>query len=213
MTEFHEWYHGLQIERTLAALRKNNFDARFAPDAKEALDEIFRIIPENARVGVGGSITLTQIGFFEEAAKRPITLMNPSPKDLSPEEFIQKRREILLSDVFLSSSNAVTEDGQLYNIDATGNRVGAMMFGPKQVILVCGVNKIAPDLAEAERRVRERVAPMNAKRLGIKTPCAETGVCSDCASPQRICNIYTVLAKKPVRTDLTVLLVGVPLGL
>ena len=213
MTEFHDWYHGLQIERTLAALRKNHFDARFVPGAKEALKEIFSIIPEHARVGVGGSLTLTQIGFFEEAAKHPVTLMNPSPTDLTPEEFIERRREILLADVFLSSSNAVTEDGLLYNIDATGNRVAAMTFGPKRVILVCGVNKLVRDLGEAQRRVQEWAAPMNAKRLKRKTPCAETGVCSDCASPERICNIYTVLAKKTLRTDLTVLLVGVPLGL
>ncbi len=213
MTEFHDWYQGLQIERTLAALRKNHFDARFVPGAKEALEEIFGIIPEHARVGVGGSLTLAQIGFFEEAAKHPITLMNPAAEDLTPEEFVERRREILLADVFMSSSNAVTEDGLLYNIDATGNRVAAMTFGPKRVILVCGVNKLVRDLGEAQRRVHKWVAPMNAKRLGVKTPCAETGVCADCASPQRICNIYTVLAKKPFRTDLTVLLVGVPLGL
>lgn len=87
------------------------------------------------------------------------------------------------------------------------------MFGPKNVILVCGINKIVKDINEAKRRVQERVAPMNAKRLGLKTPCAETGECTNCSSPQRICNIYTVLAKKPMRTNMTVILVGEPLGL
>jgi hypothetical protein len=213
MTEYHGWYQERQVERTLKALRKNNFDARFVPKAPDALKEIFGMIPENAVVGVAGSMTLHQIGFYEEAEKHPIKLLNPSPQKQTPEEFIQMRRETLLADVFLASSNAVTEDGKLYNIDGTGNRIGAMMFGPRKVILVCGVNKIVKDLPEAERKVKEWVAPMNAKRLDIKTPCAETGVCADCASPQRICSIYTVLVKKPLKTDMTVLLVGEHLGL
>jgi hypothetical protein len=115
--------------------------------------------------------------------------------------------------VFLASSNAVTEDGKLYNIDGTGNRVAAMTFGPKKVILVCGINKIVKDIDDAHRRAKERAAPMNARRLNTKTPCAETGECADCSSPQRICNVYTALVKKPSRTDITVLLVGEPLGL
>ena len=213
MTEFHTWYEELQVERTLKALRKNNFDAQFVPKASDASGVIFKMIPDGVTVGVGGSMTLGQIGFFEEAGKHAIKLLNPSAQQLSPEEFIQMRREILLADIFLCSSNAVTEDGKLYNIDGTGNRVAAMMFGPKKVILVCGVNKIVKDIAEAHRRAQEWAAPMNAKRLALKTPCAETGVCADCASPQRICNIYVATAKKPSRTDITVLLVGEPLGL
>ena len=159
------------------------------------------------------SITLSQIGFFTEAERRTIKLLNPAQKGLSPEEALQTRRQIMNADFFLSSSNAVTEDGKLYNIDATGNRVAAMMFGPKHVILVCGVNKIVRNLDEARIRVKEWVAPMNAKRLSVKTPCAETGECADCSSPQRICNIYVELVKKPSRTDFTVLLVGEHLGL
>ncbi|HUJ89522.1 MAG TPA: lactate utilization protein [Syntrophorhabdales bacterium] len=213
MTEFHTWYEELQVERTLKALRKNNFDAQFVAKATDAAGVIFKMIPDGSTVGVGGSMTLNQIGFFEEAAKHAIRLLNPSAQQLSVEEFIQMRRQILLSDVFLCSSNAVTEDGKLYNIDGTGNRVGAMTFGPRKVILVCGVNKIVKDLTEAHRRAQEWAAPMNAKRLALKTPCAETGVCADCASPQRICNVYVTMAKRPSRTDITVLLVGEPLGL
>ncbi len=212
MTEFQKWYQNMQVERTMKALKKNNFDARFAVNAHDALGEIFKMIPEGATVGVGGSLTLNQIGFFDEARRHPIKLMNSAVPGISPEEALKMRREMLLADIYLSSSNAVTEDGQLYNIDATGNRVGAMMFGPGKVILVCGVNKIVKDIDEAQRRVQEWVAPMNARRLGLKTPCAETGECADCASPQRICNIYAVLAKKPLRTDMTILLVGEQLG-
>ena len=213
MTEFEKWYEELQVDRTTKALKKNNFGTKFVPKASDALEEIFKMIPEGALVGVGGSITLNQIGFFAEAERRPIKLLNPAQKGLSPEEALQTRRQIMNADFFLSSSNAVTEDGKLYNIDATGNRVAAMMFGPKHVILVCGVNKIVRNLDEARIRVKEWVAPMNAKRLSVKTPCAETGECADCSSPQRICNIYVELVKKPSRTDFTVLLVGEHLGL
>ncbi|MCX5815565.1 MAG: lactate utilization protein [Proteobacteria bacterium] len=212
MTEFQKWYQDMQIERTIKALKKHNFDARFVPKASDALGEIFGIIPEGATVGVGGSLTLNQIGFFDEAKNHPIKLMNSAVPGISPEEALKMRREMLLADFYLCSSNAVTEDGQLYNIDATGNRVGAMMFGPGKVILVCGVNKIVKDIEDARRRVQEWVAPMNARRLGLKTPCAETGECADCSSPQRICNIYTVLARKPLRTDVVVILVGEQLG-
>lgn len=212
-TELQEWYEALQVERTLKALRKNNFDAQYVPNASDAVRKIFEMIPEGAVVGVGGSMTLNQIGFFQEAGTRGTKVLNPPTLQLSPEEFVQLRRQVLNADVFLASSNAVTEDGKLYNIDGTGNRVAAMTFGPKKVILVCGINKIVKDIEEARRRATEWAAPMNARRLNLKTPCAETGACADCSSPQRICNVYAALVKKPSRTDITVLLVGEPLGL
>jgi hypothetical protein len=213
MTQFHQWYQDLQVERTIKALKRNNFDARFFPKASEALQELWKMIPEGASVGVGGSVTLNQIGFFDEVQRRPVKLLNPLAKGLSPEEADRIRREIFSAAFFLCSSNAVTEDGKLYNIDATGNRVAAMIFGPKKVILICGANKIVKDVAEAQRRVQEWVAPMNVKRLDYKPPCGQTGVCSDCSSPERICNAYVILAKKPRRTDFTIFLVGEPLGL
>ncbi|MDR2018923.1 MAG: lactate utilization protein [Syntrophobacterales bacterium] len=211
-TQFHDWFYGCRVERTLKALQKNNFDARYAATVGDALEEIFAAIPVGAAVGVGGSQTLIQIGFFEEAERHRIKLGNPSMAAITVEEFVAERRKILLSDVFLASSNAVTEDGKLFNVDGMGNRTSGMTFGPKKVILVAGVNKIVKDLDAAHRRVREVVAPMNARRLDLKTPCAETGVCVDCASPYRICNAYLVLAKRPARTEFMVLLVGEELG-
>ncbi|MDH7500538.1 MAG: lactate utilization protein [candidate division NC10 bacterium] len=212
MTEYQGWFQERQVERTLKALRKNHFDAEWIPKSSDAAGEIFQRIPEGTTVGIGGSLTLSQIGFFEEAKKHPIKLLHPFAPGLSPEQGLQIRREILLADVFVTGTNAVTEDGKLINIDGTGNRVAAMIFGPKKVIVVCGINKIVKDLTEAQRRAQEWAAPMNARRLGVKTPCAETGLCADCDSPQRICNIYTILAKRPVRTEFAILLVGEPLG-
>ena len=213
MTQFHQWYQELQVERTIKALKKNNFDARFFPKASEALAEVWKMIPEGSTVGFGGSLTLSQIGFLEEVQKRSVQFLNPFAKGLSPEEGEKIRRQTFLADFFLTSSNAITEDGKLYNIDATGNRVGAMMFGPKKVILLCGMNKIVKDIDEAQRKVKEWTAPMNVKRLGNKSPCGQTGQCSDCASPDRICNAYVILAKKPRRTDMSIFLIGENLGL
>ena len=213
MTQFHQWYQELQVERTIVALKKNNFDARFFPKASEALAEVWKMIPEGSTVGYGGSLTLNQIGFIEEAQKRSVKFLNPFAKGLSPEEGEKIRREIFSADFFLASSNAITEDGKLYNIDATGNRVAPMIYGPKKVILLCGVNKIVKDIDEAQKKVQEYTSPLNVKRLGYKNPCGQTGECSDCASPERICNAYVILAKKPRRTDISVFIIGEFLGL
>ncbi len=213
MNQFQQWYHEQQAERTIKALKKNHFEAPYFSDSSAALNELWNMIPEGASVGVGGSVTLSQIDLINELARRPVKFLNPFAKGLSVEEGEKVRRDIFSADIFISSSNAVTEDGKLFNIDATGNRVGPMIFGPKKVILICGVNKIVKDLAEAEKKVQEWTAPMNVKRLGYKTPCGLTGACSDCSSPERICNAYVILAKKPRRTDYMIFLIGEELGL
>jgi hypothetical protein len=212
-TPFHQWYYEKLAERTVAALKKNHFEAKYVPKASEALEELWASIPAGATVGVGGSLTLIQLGFHEAAQQRPFKFLNPFAKGISPEETMRVRREILTADIFVGSSNAVTEDGKLFNIDATGNRVAPMMFGPKKVVLICGVNKIVKDLAEAQTKVQEWTSPMNVKRLGYKPPCGQTGVCVDCSAPDRICNAYLTLAKKPRLTDYMIYLVGEFLGL
>ena len=209
----HQFFQTKQMERTAKALEKNGFESLFVPDAKAALQAILDMIPDGASVGIGGSMTLTQIGFFQGIKDREMNLINPLAKGVTPEERDQLTRKIFSCDYFLCSTNAITEEGQLYNVDATGNRVAAMFFGPKKTIVVCGVNKITKDMDEARRRVWNVAAPMNAKRLDRKTPCAETGVCSDCTSPERICNIGVEIVKKPTRSTILVILIGEPLGL
>ena len=213
MEQLEQWFRQKQVERTIQALKKNNFEALYVPDAKVALEEVMKRIPDGATVGVGGSVTLAQIGLLDALKNRKIQLIWPLQQARSDEERLELFRKSFSSDVFLSSTNAVTEDGRLFNVDATGNRVGAMFIGPKKTIIICGVNKIVKDLEAGEKRVREWTAPQNAKRLGKKTPCVETGVCSDCSSPDRICNIYVSLAKKPVRTEVVVILIGENLGI
>ena len=132
---------------------------------------------------------------------------------ISPEEAMAVRRRQLSSDLFLSGTNALTLSGCLVNIDNTGNRVGAMVFGPKKAIVVAGRNKIVDgSIEDAIRRVKEWAAPPNAKRLQYQTPCATTGFCSDCSSPERICRIVTIIEKRPKRSDLRVLVVNEDLG-
>ncbi len=213
MEQLERWFREKQSERTINALKKNNFEALYVSDSKAAVEEVMKRIPDGATVGAGGSVTLTQIGLLDALKNRKIQLILPLQQAKSDEERHELIRKSFSADVFLSSTNAVTEDGKLYNVDATGNRVGAMFIGPKKTIIVCGVNKMVKDLEAAEKRVREWAAPQNAKRLGKKTPCVETGVCSDCSSPDRICNIYVSLAKKPARTEVVVILVGENLGL
>jgi L-lactate utilization protein LutB len=208
-----EFFQAKQVERTRKALERNGFESLFVADAKSAAKAISDMIPDGASVGIGGSMTLNQIRFFEEIKGRNVNLINPFSKGVTPEERADLTRKIFSCDYFLCSTNAITEEGQLYNVDATGNRVAAMFFGPKKTVVVCGINKIVKDMEEARRRVWNIAAPMNAKRLGRKTPCAETGVCSDCNSPERICNIAVEMVKKPTRTDILVLLVGEQLGL
>lgn len=208
----YQFFQARQVDRTSKALESNGFDSQFVSDTQSAVKAIMDMIPDGATVGIGGSMTLSQIGFFEAAGGRRMNLLNPFAQGITPEERNAVTRQIFSCDYFLCSTNAITEEGHLYNVDATGNRVGAMFFGPGKTIIVCGINKIVRDMEEARKRVWNAAAPMNARRLGRKTPCAQTGVCSDCNSPERICNIAVEIVKKPSRSDVLILLVGEPLG-
>jgi L-lactate utilization protein LutB len=213
MEQWEQWFQEKQVERTIHALKKNNFEALFVPDSKAAFEEVMKRIPDGSTVAVGGSVTLTQIGLLDALGKRKIQLIWPIQQAKNMDERMELIRKSFSSDFFVTSTNAITEDGKLFNVDATGNRVGAMFVGPKKTIIVSGVNKIVKDIGAAEKRVREWTAPQNAKRLNRKTPCVETGVCADCSSPDRICNIYVTLAKRPSRTEVAVILVGEKLGI
>jgi hypothetical protein len=213
MEQYEQWFREKQVERTIHALKKNSFEALYVSDSKSAREEVIKRIPDGATVGIGGSVTLAQTGILDALKNRKVQLIFPFQQARNEEDRIELIRKSFLSDVFLSSTNAVTEDGKLFNIDATGNRVGAMFIGPKKVIVISGVNKIVKNIEAAEKKLMEWTAPQNSRRLNRKTPCVETGVCGDCSSPDRICNIYVTLAKKPSRTDVLVIIVGENLGI
>lgn len=204
-------FYAQRLNRVAEALRRNGFEAYVAADKKEAAELVLKLIPENSVVGIGGSVTIRQLGLVEALEKRGFKVVHHWVK-ASPEEVDELRRKELTADVFLSSSNAITLDGKLVNVDGVGNRVAAMIFGPRRVIVVAGRNKIVRDLEEAMRRARDIAAIMNWMRLGLDNPCLKTGCCIDCDSPTRGCRITVIIEKRPLRTDFHVILVNEDLG-
>lgn len=207
------WHNEQTLERAVKALVRNEFDACWVPTRQDACARVLAMIPAGARVGIGGSWTIRQIGLLHALQARGT---NPIAQhwlpDLSHEEDMAIRMEHLNCDVFLTSSNAVTVDGQLVNIDGAGNRVGAMAFGPKRTILIAGVNKLVRDVAEGIWRTKNVAAPRRAHNLGSKTPCATTGVCQECHSPSRLCRVTVIIERKPLKSDITIMLVNEELG-
>ena len=194
-------------------LEERRMQGSYASTAAQAKDEIVAMIPQGATVFRCGSMTAVGMGLWEEIAKLPgVRLIDPFRPGISPEEAMELRRQGMTADVMIASSNAITLDGKLVNLDAMGNRVAAMIFGPKKVILVVGMNKVVADLDSAMARVKDYVAPVNAMRLRFKNPCVETGLCTDCKSPQRICNMWSIIEGHMIKDRIHVKLVGENLG-
>jgi hypothetical protein len=206
------WYHEERARRTVSALQKNGFTAFYVGERRKARQEILKLVPNGATVGVGGSITIRQLDILPELSKAGHRIYDHWLSGLSFEEVLAIRRAQLTCDVFLSSANALTLDGQIVCGEGIGNRVCAMTFGPPKVIIAVGANKITKDLSEAMRRVKEVAAPLALKETGLALPCLETGYCHDCKSPQRGCRITLILERKPFLTDTTVIVIGEALG-
>jgi hypothetical protein len=197
-------------------LKANNFEAKSADNGNEAVKLILDLIPEDAQVGVGDSATIRQISILDELMKRGSKIINPFTDEFlidKPGLRGEVQRKALGSDVFITSSNAITLDGKIVNVDMVGNRVTGMIFGPKRVIIIVGKNKIVNNVDEALYRIKNVIAPYHAWRKRFNTPCATTRVCCDCDSPQRICNVTAILNKKPRRIESTVVVIDENLGL
>lgn len=200
-------------QRVIKALEKRRMEGSYAETAEQAKEEVLGMIGEGATVFRCGSMTAAGMGLWEDVAALPgVTLIDPYQPDLPREQGLALRRKGLGADVMISSSNAVTLDGRLVNLDGMGNRVAAMCFGPLKVILVVGMNKLAPDLETAMARVRHYAAPVNAIRLGLDNPCVEDGLCHDCRSAQRICNMWSIIEGHMVEGRIHVKLIGESLG-
>ena len=194
-------------------LEKRRMAGSYASSADQAKGEVVAMIPEGATVFRCGSMTSVGMGLWEAIADLPgVTLLDPYRPELSPEEAMAIRRQGMIADVMIASTNAITLDGVLVNLDGMGNRVAAMAFGPKQVILVVGMNKVAPDFESAVARVKHYAAPINNIRLGYKNPCTETGLCADCKTPGRICNLWSTIEGHMIKDRIHVKLVGENLG-
>jgi len=199
-------------ERAIDALRRNGFDAHFAGTAAEAAARVLSYAQPGKSVGFGGSMTVAALGVKEELQRLGAILLDHGAPGLSRAEKREVQRRQLTCDLFLSSTNALTLDGALVNVDGNGNRVAALSFGPAKTVVVAGANKIVRDEASAWARLQAVAGPMNAMRLGKQTPCAKAGVCQDCEGDTRICRIYQVLRRRPSLSDFTVIVVGEPLG-
>jgi len=194
-------------------LAKRHMEGSYAPSAEQARREILAMIPAGATVYRGGSMSTPGMGLWAEVARLPgVKLIDPYEPGLSKEQGLERRRQGLLADILIASTNAITLDGRLVNLDGTGNRVAAMIFGPAKVILAVGLNKVVTDLEAARERIKRYAAPVNARRVGVKTPCASTGLCVDCDSPQRICNAWSIIEGQSVPGRIHVKLIGEDLG-
>ena len=189
-------------------------DGIYCDSREQAVDEILKMIPEGSLVGLGGSESIIEAGLVDALRKMDIRLLDRYKEGITTEEVNQMRHEGLNSDVYIASSNAVTVDGKLVNIDGTGNRVAAMIFGPSKVILLVGMNKVVKTLDDALSRVKNYTAPLNSVRVNIQTPCFHQGYCNDphCHPPNRICSQIVIHENSMDLDRIMVVFVGEELG-
>ncbi|MBT1072646.1 lactate utilization protein [Pelotalea chapellei] len=208
-----DWTHEQKCLKAVESLGINGFTAVYCPSPQDAFDYISSAAAGARSIGFGGSMSVAGLGIEAQLRDSGKELLNHSAKDLAAEERIEVMRRQLTCDLFLCGCNALTLGGELVNIDATGNRAAAMFFGPRSVIVVVGRNKLVEGTVhDAIQRVKNRATPPNAKRLNFNTPCAHTGFCTNCNSPQRLCRVTTVIDRKPRFTDLHVLVVNADMG-
>lgn len=207
-----EWYIDEKIKRTKEALEKNNYDVYVVNTKEDAANMVESIIEKGSTVSFGGSMSILECGVLNKLRNGEYNLLDRYKEGLTSEDIGKLFRESFFADYYLTSTNALTENGELVNLDGNGNRVAAMIFGPKKVVVIAGINKIVRDIDEAYKRVRDEVAPINAKRLSRKTPCGVTGKCMDCSSPERICNHMVVTYRQNTKNRGIVILVKEDIG-
>jgi hypothetical protein len=219
-----KWYFETLGERVVKSLKKNFFEAAYFPAVGEARDFVLSKIPDNSTIGVGGSVTIRELGLIEELENRGHVVTHHWKPELGHgadggrvEGFVrgsdfEVRRKAMMSDIYLCSSNVITTDGKLVNMDGFGNRVASMIFGPRQTIIIASVYKIVTDVKAAIEKIETMTAPMSAHRGHAKVPCASTGICTDCDSPDRACCVMSIMHKKPKAAEILVVLVGEEVG-
>ena len=201
MNQYKKKMYDLSGPKTAEALNKRHFEAYYCSTAAEAVEKVLELTPKTDVVSWGGAMTVDELGILDRDTAQ------------TPEEKQAIMRQALTCGTFLMSSNAISKDGQLVNIDGNGNRVAAMCFGPRQVVVVAGMNKVLGTLDDAVARARNVAAPANAQRFGVKTPCGLTGQCGDCTSPDCICSKLVITRFCMPERRIKVVLVGEDLGL
>ena len=201
-----------KVAKTIKALKQNNMSGYFVSNKEELMTLLSGLILKGQTVGCGDSVTLEELGVFDYLRSGYFCFYDKYAPGLTKEE---KRRLYLQNfdaDTFITGTNAITMDGRLFNIDGNGSRVAPMLYGPRQVIIVVGVNKITPDVEGAIKRARQVAAPLDAVRLGKETPCVRLGRCVDCRHPQRICNDFVLISGQFVKDRIKVILIDMEIG-
>ncbi len=212
-----------RIETTMQNLRLNKMEPYFVQTSAEAREKVRELLKKGCTVSCGGSVTLKQTGVYDLISSADYDFLDRSAPGLTREQVEEIYRKTFFADAFVTSTNALTENGELYNVDGNSNRVAAILYGPKSVIVVCGVNKLVKNIDEAINRVKTKAAPPNTVRLNIDTYCAKTGqcvslnkenpkMCEGCHSDGRICCNYVVCAQQRHVNRIKVIIVNEELG-
>lgn len=201
-----------KIAKVIENLEKNNMNGYYVKSKKDVIQLIEELISEGQVVGCGGSMTLFECGIIEHLRSGRYEFLDRYREGLSRDDIKKVFRQSFLADAYISSTNALTEDGALYNVDGNGNRVAAMLYGPDKVIVVCGYNKIVKNVDEAIERNKSMSAPANAIRLKKNTPCAKVGYCVECKSDERICCEYTLIRRQVLKGRIHVIIIGEEAG-
>ena len=206
------WVNEQRILRTIKALEKNNMNGYMVASNVDLISKIEELISPKSKVSCGGSMTLFETGVIDHLKSGRYEFLDRYKEGLTQDEIKEIFRQSFLSDAYVTSTNAITENGEIYNVDGNGNRVAAMLYGPDKVIIVAGVNKIVPNVEEAIIRTKEYASPINAKRLNKETPCTKIGRCVECNSDNRICNEYTLIKRQIDKNRIHVILINDNLG-
>lgn len=193
-------------------LNERHFEAYYCPDKESALAKALELIPKGASIGWGGAMSCSQIGLLDALRQGEYRCLDRE-RTIDPQGKEQAERASMVADVFLTGANALSMDGEMVNIDGQGNRVAAIVYGPKTVLVVAGMNKVVDTLEDAVRRARTIAAPQNKQRFGGDTPCAVTGVCGDCKSETCICNQILITRHCRPVGRIKFIIVGEELGL
>lgn len=198
------------VQKTIKNLEKNGFPVQYFEKREEAVKKILEEIPMRYSIGMGGSVTLDEIGLYTALLERGSSVYWHHLCKL--EEKAEMIKKAGSADVYISGINALTEDGKIVNIDGSGNRVANIFWGHKKIILVCGINKVTENHEKAIDRIKNVTCPKNTERLNKNTPCRYTGKCQDCDSPDRICRIEVVLERQPLNGKVEVYIINEELG-
>lgn len=212
MDKYVDGINEIKIQNTIESLENNNMRGYLAKNKDDLINIINTLTNEGDTVSCGGSVTLFQSGVIDYLRSGRFKFLDRYEGNLSKEDLKNLYRKTFSADVFFTSTNAITENGELYNVDGNGNRVAAMLYGPDKVIVVVGVNKIVKDINEAIERNKSIAAPANAKRLDTNTPCKIKGYCMDCRSSDRICCEYTVIKRQRTTNRIHVIFLNESFG-